>query len=53
LAAAAGDRWIHIRSGPFEIVTDAGDRGGQAAVGVPDPLSVQREQVLPVRQRGS
>ena len=29
LAAAAEGRWIHIRSGPFEIVTDAGDRGGR------------------------
>ena len=26
LAAAAGDRWTQVRSGPFEIVTDAGDR---------------------------
>ncbi len=26
LAAAAGDRWTQVRSGPFEIVTSAGDR---------------------------
>ena len=32
LAAAAGDRWIEIRSGPFQIVTNAGDRGGREAL---------------------
>jgi len=26
LTAAAADRWIEVRSGPFHIVTDAGDR---------------------------
>jgi hypothetical protein len=29
LAAAADDRWIEIRSGPFQILTNAGDRGGR------------------------
>lgn len=32
LAAAASDRWIEIRSGPFQIVTNAGDRGGREAL---------------------
>jgi len=32
LTAAAGDRWIEIRSGPFQIVTDAGERGGREAL---------------------
>ena len=29
LAATASDRWIEVRSGPFQIVTDAGDRGAR------------------------
>jgi hypothetical protein len=29
LTAAAADRWIEVRSGPFHIVTDAGDRGAR------------------------
>jgi hypothetical protein len=32
LAAAGSDRWIEIRSGPFQVVTDAGDRGGREAL---------------------
>jgi hypothetical protein len=32
LAAAAGDRWIEIRSGPFQIVADSGDRGAREAL---------------------
>ena len=32
LAARADERWIEIRSGPFQIVTNAGDRGGREAL---------------------
>ena len=29
MTATAADRWIEVRSGPFQIVTDAGDRGAR------------------------
>jgi hypothetical protein len=32
LIAAGADRWVEIRSGPFQIVSDAGDRGAREAL---------------------
>jgi hypothetical protein len=46
LALPAAERWVEFRSGPFEVLTDAGERAGRGRLAQFEQLRYAVEQVL-------
>jgi hypothetical protein len=46
LALPAADRWVELRSGPFEVLTDAGERAGRERLAQLEQFRYAVEQVL-------
>ena len=46
VALSAADRWVELRSGPFEVLTDAGERPGRARLNELEQFRNAVEQVL-------
>jgi len=44
--AAAADRWVELRSGPFEVLSDAGERAGRERLAQLEQLRNGIEQVM-------